>query len=99
MPAYSEFDGVPVHASRFLLRKVLREELGFKGTTVSDYDGITMFTYLHNIASDSLRCAEIALKAGIKDVVFDRGGFLYHGRIQALADAAREAGLNFYFFY
>lgn len=39
--------------------------------------------------------AKRALKAGINDVVFDRGGFLYHGRIQALADAAREAGLNF----
>ena len=39
--------------------------------------------------------AERALKAGINDVVFDRGGFLYHGRIEALADAAREAGLNF----
>ena len=39
--------------------------------------------------------AERALKAGIKDVVFDRGGYLYHGRVKALADAAREAGLNF----
>ena len=39
--------------------------------------------------------AKKALKAGIKDVVFDRGGFLYHGRIEALANAAREAGLNF----
>ena len=39
--------------------------------------------------------AKKALAAGVKDVVFDRGGFLYHGRIQALADAAREAGLNF----
>ncbi len=39
--------------------------------------------------------AERALKAGIKDVVFDRGGYIYHGRIKALADAAREAGLNF----
>ena len=38
---------------------------------------------------------ERALEAGIKDVVFDRGGFIYHGKIQALADAAREAGLNF----
>ena len=39
--------------------------------------------------------AERALKAGVKDVVFDRGGYLYHGRIKALAQAAREAGLNF----
>ena len=39
--------------------------------------------------------AQRALKAGIKDVVFDRGGFLYHGRVRAVADAAREAGLEF----
>ena len=39
--------------------------------------------------------AERALEKGIKDVVFDRGGYIYHGKVQALADAAREAGLNF----
>ena len=39
--------------------------------------------------------AEKAIEKGIKDVVFDRGGFIYHGKVQALADAAREAGLNF----
>lgn len=39
--------------------------------------------------------AEKALAKGIKDVVFDRGGFLYHGKVKAFADAAREAGLNF----
>ena len=39
--------------------------------------------------------AERATEKGIKKVVFDRGGYLYHGRIKALADAAREAGLEF----
>ena len=39
--------------------------------------------------------AKRALEQGIKEVVFDRGGFIYHGKVQALADAAREAGLDF----
>ncbi len=39
--------------------------------------------------------ADRAKKAGVEQVVFDRGGFLYHGRVKALADAAREAGLTF----
>ncbi|MDE6105178.1 MAG: 50S ribosomal protein L18 [Clostridia bacterium] len=39
--------------------------------------------------------AEKAAKKGVKEVVFDRGGYLYTGRVQALADGAREAGLNF----
>jgi large subunit ribosomal protein L18 len=39
--------------------------------------------------------AERAIEKGVKDVVFDRGGYIFHGRVKALADAAREAGLNF----
>ncbi len=39
--------------------------------------------------------AERAAKAGVKDVVFDRGPYLFHGRVKALADGAREGGLSF----
>lgn len=51
-----------------------------------------------NVAAAALvgkRVAEKALKAGITEVAFDRSGFRYHGRVKALADAAREAGLKF----
>jgi large subunit ribosomal protein L18 len=41
------------------------------------------------------RLAEKALSNGVTQVVFDRGGYLYHGRVKALADASREAGLKF----
>jgi large subunit ribosomal protein L18 len=52
----------------------------------------------NTVASATRIGAEIAArakKAGITDVYFDRGGFLFHGRVKALADAAREGGLNF----
>ena len=41
------------------------------------------------------RLADAAKKAGVEGVVFDRGGYLYHGRVKALAEGAREGGLNF----
>lgn len=41
------------------------------------------------------KAAEVALEKGIKEVAFDRGGYLYHGRVKSLADAAREGGLKF----
>ena len=54
--------------------------------------------YTDNVAAAAAvgtAVAKKALEKGITEVVFDRGGFIYQGKIQALADAAREAGLKF----
>jgi large subunit ribosomal protein L18 len=52
-------------------------------------------TKLNKLTSVGKIVAEKAKAAGISAVTFDRGGYLYHGRIKALADGAREAGLQF----
>src|SRR3954464_9064330 len=57
-----------------------------KGKTGATRDGAAMV---------GKTLAERAKKAGVSKVVFDRGGFLFHGRVKALADAAREGGLEF----
>ncbi len=59
---------------------------GLKGKAKSNREGA---------ASVGKLVAERATKAGIKKVVFDRGGFVYHGRVKALAEGAREGGLEF----
>ena len=58
-------------------------------------DGLEYTATVEAAAKVGKVIGERALSAGIKEVVFDRGGFIYHGKIQALADAAREAGLDF----
>jgi large subunit ribosomal protein L18 len=55
---------------------------------------ISLFKVAQSVEVGKL-IAERAKTAGIETVVFDRGGYLYHGRIKALADGAREGGLNF----
>lgn len=57
--------------------------------------GVTKGTNVETAASVGKLVAEKALKAGIDTVTFDRGGYLYHGRIQSLAEGARAAGLKF----
>jgi large subunit ribosomal protein L18 len=56
---------------------------------------ITVKTKTEQSSAVGKLVAERAIAAGIKSVVFDRGGYLYHGRIKALADGAREGGLQF----
>jgi len=64
MNAYHEIDGVPCGASKFLLRKILREEWGFQGYVVSDYSTFRLLCR-HGVASDLMEAAAVGLKAGI----------------------------------
>jgi len=64
MASYNEIDGVPSHASSWLLEKVLRQEWGFKGFVVSDYYGIPQLQSLHHVANDKEEAARQALEAG-----------------------------------
>jgi large subunit ribosomal protein L18 len=64
----------------------LEKELAGKLKTGSDKDAATEVGKL---------VAQRAVAAGVSSVIFDRGGYIYHGRIKALADAAREGGLSF----
>ncbi|HMY99400.1 MAG TPA: 50S ribosomal protein L18 [Burkholderiaceae bacterium] len=78
-------DGGQVLASASTLEKEVREQLGAVGKG-------------GNAAAAALigkRIAEKAKVAGVEKVAFDRSGFAYHGRVKALAEAAREAGLQF----
>ncbi|HYN84505.1 MAG TPA: glycoside hydrolase family 3 N-terminal domain-containing protein [Pyrinomonadaceae bacterium] len=65
MPSYNEIDGVPSHANRWLLQKVLREEWGFQGHVVSDYYAIPQMESLHHVASDKAEAARLAIEAGV----------------------------------
>ena len=86
---------------------VSRSNRGISAQLIDDMDGKTIAaaSWLHLKdfkGSKTAQAAEVgkvlarnAKQAGIDTVVFDRGGYLYHGRVKALADAAREGGLSF----
>lgn len=76
-------DGSQVLASASTVEKEVRESLGGKGGNVAAAQIV------------GKRIAEKAKAAGLERVAFDRSGFAYHGRVKALAEAAREAGLQF----
>lgn len=65
MPSYNEVDGEPVHASRKLLKGILRDEMGFKGTLISDWGAIHMLHDFQYTAKDFLTAGQMALAAGI----------------------------------
>src|SRR5919198_1284034 len=65
MASYNEIDGVPSHANRWLLERVLRQEWGFTGYVSSDYYGIPQLQELHHVAADKAEAAVLALNAGV----------------------------------
>ncbi len=65
MPSYNEVDGIPAHANKFLLNKVLREEWGFEGYVFSDYGSVSHLYNFHFIAKDRPEAAIYALQAGV----------------------------------
>lgn len=87
-----------VHRSlKNIYAQVIDDEKGVTLVSASSKDK-GFDTYGGNIAAAKKVGAEIAKRAmdkGIKEIVFDRGGYIYHGRVAALAEAAREAGLKF----
>ncbi len=79
-------DGGQVLASASTAEKEIRDQLGADGKGGANVAAATLI---------GKRIAEKAKAAGIDKVAFDRSGFAYHGRVKALAEAAREAGLQF----
>ena len=75
MPSYNEIDGVPSHANRWLLQKILREEWGFDGLVVSDYYAVPQLVDLHNIAADKAAAARMAIEAGVDTELPDPDAF------------------------
>jgi beta-glucosidase len=65
MASYNEIDGVPSHANKWLLEKVLRQEWGFQGTVVSDYYAIPQMQDLHRVAVDKPAAAKLAIESGV----------------------------------
>jgi len=84
MPSYNEIDGIPSHANRWLLTKVLRDEWGFEGVTVSDYMGVKELITRHSLAATPKEAALRAMKAGVDVETPDPLGY------STLAELVRE---------
>jgi len=85
-------------SSKNIYAQIIDDERGqtlAAASTVEDAAGVEKGSNKDAAAAVGRLIAERAKAAGVEKVVFDRGGYLYHGRVKALADAAREAGLNF----
>tara|TARA_Y100000817_G_C16656860_1_gene455395 strand:+ start:248 stop:607 length:360 start_codon:yes stop_codon:yes gene_type:complete len=86
-------------SGRHIYAQIIKDDDGVTVAAASTVEKV-LKTQAKNVSKDTAvlvgkLLAERAVKAGIKEVVFDRGSYMYHGSIKALADAARESGLSF----
>ncbi len=87
-------------SSKHIYAQVIDDDQGVTLASASSIEKTTRQTLKTGASVDAAKAvgkliARRAQEKGIKDVVFDRGGYLYHGRVKALAEAAREGGLSF----
>lgn len=82
-------------SSKHIYAQIINDDMHNTVLTVSSLSLSTKATGKNTAKEVGVKIAQEAAKKGIKHVVFDRNGFIYHGRIQALAEGAREGGLNF----
>jgi large subunit ribosomal protein L18 len=87
-------------SSKHIYAQVIDDDAGTTLASASSIEKSTRETLKTGASVEAAKTvgrliAERAQEKGVKDVIFDRGGYLYHGRVKALAEAAREGGLNF----
>jgi large subunit ribosomal protein L18 len=87
-------------SSKHIYAQVIDDDQGITVAAASSIEKLTRDSFKTGASVDAAKAvgkliAQRAQEKGVKDVVFDRGGYLYHGRVKALAEAAREGGLNF----
>ncbi len=75
MASYNEIDGIPSHANRWMLTDLLRNQWGFQGVVVGDYEGIEQLMTLHHVAGSLTDAAALALHAGVDDDMPDGEAF------------------------
>lgn len=92
----SEFPRLNVYRSNTnIYAQIIDDEKGVTLVSASSLDMKLNKNDIETAEKVGEEIAKRAIQAGIKEVVFDRGGYAYHGRVKALADKAREAGLKF----
>ena len=87
-------------SSKHIYAQVIDDDRGITLVSASSIEKVTRESLKTGASVDAAKAvgkliAQRAQEKGVKDVVFDRGAYLYHGRVKALAEAAREGGLNF----